>query len=109
MHWLLLFLAVAAEVIATSVLKTTAGFTRPGPVAVVLLAYGTAFYLLSRVLLVMPLGVAYAIWAGVGVAAVSVIGWAVFGQRLDAAAWVGIGLIVAGVLVLNLVSDSTAM
>ena len=67
-----------------------------------------AFYLLARVLLVLPLGVTYAIWSGLGVAAVSAIGWVVYGQRLDTAAWVGIGLIVAGVMVLNLVSDTTA-
>lgn len=108
MHWFQLFLAVMAEVIGTTALKTSAGFTRPGAVAVVVVAYGTAFYLLARVLLILPLGVTYAIWSGLGVAAVTIIGWTVFGQKLDVAAWVGIGLIVAGVMVLNLVSDSTA-
>jgi small multidrug resistance pump len=108
MHWLQLFLAVMAEVIGTTALKASVGFTRPGAVAVVVIAYGIAFYLLARVLLVLPLGVTYAIWSGFGVAAVTVIGWTVFGQKLDAAAWVGIGLIVAGVMVLNLISDSTA-
>jgi small multidrug resistance pump len=108
MHWLQLFLAVMAEVIGTTALKASVGFTRPGAVAVVVIAYGIAFYLLARVLLVLPLGVTYAIWSGFGVAAVTVIGWTVYGQKLDAAAWVGIGLIVAGVMVLNLISDSTA-
>ena len=108
MHWLQLFLAVVAEVIGTTALKTSAGFTRPASVAVVVLAYGTAFYLLSRVLLILPLGVAYAIWSGLGVAIVTVIGWVVFGQKLDTWAMIGIGLIVAGVMVLNLLSASTA-
>ena len=87
MHWLQLFLAVMAEVIGTTALKASVGFTRPGAVAVVVLAYGTAFYLLARVLLVLPLGVTYAIWSGLGVAAVTVIGWTVYGQKLDTAAW----------------------
>jgi small multidrug resistance pump len=108
MHWLLLFFAIVAEVVGTTALKASEGFTRPGAVAVVVLGYGIAFYLLARVLLVLPLGVTYAIWSGVGVAVVTMIGWLVFGQKLDAAAWVGIGLIVAGVMVLNLLSDTTA-
>ncbi|MGP1357222.1 DMT family transporter [Roseicyclus sp.] len=108
MHWLLLVLAIAAEVVGTTALKASAGFTRPGAVAVVVLGYGIAFYLLARVLLVLPLGVTYAIWSGVGVAIVTMVGWLVFGQKLDTAAWVGIGLIVAGVMVLNLLSDTTA-
>jgi small multidrug resistance pump len=108
MHWLLLILAIVAEVIGTTALKASAGFTRPGAVVVVVFAYGTAFYLLARVLLVLPLGVTYAIWSGLGVAAVTVIGLVVYGQKLDTAAWVGIGLIVAVVMVLNLLSDTTA-
>jgi small multidrug resistance pump len=76
MHWLQLFLAVMAEVIGTTALKASQGFTRPGAVAVVVVAYGAAFYLLARVLLVLPLGVTYAIWSGLGVA----IG---HGDRLD--------------------------
>jgi multidrug transporter EmrE-like cation transporter len=97
-----------AEVIGTTALKASAGFTRPGAVAVVVLGYGMAFYLLARVLLVLPLGVTYAIWSGLGVAAVTLIGLLVYGQRLDPAGWIGIGLIVAGVMVLNLLSESTA-
>jgi multidrug transporter EmrE-like cation transporter len=108
MHWLLLVLAIVAEVIGTTALKASAGFTRPGAVAVVVLGYGMAFYLLARVLLVLPLGVTYAIWSGLGVAAVTLIGLLVYGQRLDPAGWIGIGLIVAGVMVLNLLSESTA-
>ena len=108
MPWLQLMLAIAAEVVGTTALKASAGFTRPGAVAVVVLGYGLAFYLLSLVLLVLPLGVTYAIWSGLGVAAVTVIGWLVYGQRLDGAALVGIGLIVAGVMVLNLVAGRAA-
>ena len=109
MPWFLLVLAILAEVIGTTALKASEGFTRPGPVVIVAVAYGIAFYLLSRVLLVLPLGVSYAVWAGLGIAAVTLIGWLVYGQRLDPAAWLGIGLIVAGVMVLNLLSDSAAV
>jgi small multidrug resistance pump len=109
MPWILLVLAILAEVIGTTALKASEGFTRPGAVAVVALAYGIAFYLLSRVLLVLPLGVAYAIWSGLGVAFVTLIGWTVYGQRLDPAAWLGIGLIVTGVMVLNLMSQTTSV
>jgi len=108
MHWLYLVLAIAAEVVGTSALKLSEGFTKPGPVAVVAIGYGIAFFLLAKVLLVLPLGVTYAIWSGLGVAIVTVIGWMAFGQRLDGPAILGIGLIVAGVLVLNLWSNTTA-
>lgn len=107
MPWLHLVLAIVAEVIGTTALKASAGFTRPGAVAVVAVGYGIAFYFLARVLLVLPLGVTYAIWSGLGVAAVTLIGFVVYGQRLDTAAVIGIGLIVAGVMVLNLLSDTT--
>ena len=107
MPWLYLVFAIIAEVIGTTALKASEGFTRPGAVAVVVVGYGVAFYLLAKVLLVFPLGVTYAIWSGLGVAAVTVIGWLVYGQRLDAMAVLGIGLIVAGVMVLNLLSETT--
>ncbi|MBF9036559.1 QacE family quaternary ammonium compound efflux SMR transporter [Rhodobacterales bacterium HKCCE2091] len=106
MPWLQLLIAIAGEVIGTSALKLTEGFTRPGWIAVVVAGYGVAFYFLALVLQRLPLGVTYAIWSGVGVAAVTVIGVAAFGQRLDPPAFLGIGLIVAGVLVLNLWSGA---
>ena len=107
MPWFYLVLAIVAEVIGTTALKASAGFTRPGAVAIVAVGYGVASYFLAQVLLVLPLGVTYAIWSGLGVAAVTLIGFVVYGQRLDMAAVIGIGLIVAGVLVLNLLSGTT--
>ena len=107
MHWILLLLAIVGEVIGTTALKASDGFTKLGPSIVVLVGYVIAFYFLSLVLKVMPVGIAYAVWAGLGVALVTLIGWLVFGQKLDLAAMVGISLIVAGVLVLNLFSSAS--
>jgi len=106
MPWLHLLVAIAGEVIGTTALKASDGFTRAGPVVLVVIGYAIAFYFLALVLRTVPLGVTYAIWSGVGVAAVTVIGWLVYGQRLDLPAILGIGLIVAGVLVLNLWSGA---
>ncbi|NKX43528.1 DMT family transporter [Roseicyclus persicicus] len=106
MPWLYLTLAIAGEVVATSALKASDGFTRLWPSLMVVLGYGVAFYLLAQVLRTIPLGIAYAIWSGAGVAAVTLIGWLVYGQRLDGPAVLGIALIVAGVLVLNLWSGA---
>lgn len=106
MNWLFLSIAIVAEVIATSALKAADGFTRLGPSLVVIAGYGIAFYFLSLALRGIPVGVAYAVWSGVGIVLISVIGWLAFGQTLDAAAVFGIGLIMAGVLVLNVFSRS---
>jgi small multidrug resistance pump len=102
MNWLILSLAIVAEVIATSALKASAGFTRLLPSVLVVVGYGISFYCLSLTLKVIPLGVTYAIWSGAGVVLVSLVGWLIYGQVLDLAAVIGISLIVAGVLVLNL-------
>lgn len=107
MHWWYLALAIAAEVVATSALKAAAGFTRPLPSVLVVLGYGIAFYCLSLSLRVVPVGVAYAIWSGVGTALIVVIGWLLFGQKLDLAALIGLALIVAGVAVLQIFSRSS--
>ena len=104
MNWLLLSIAIVAEVIATSALKAADGFTRLGPSLVVIAGYGIAFYFLSLALRGIPVGVAYAVWSGVGIVLISVIGWLVFGQTLDAAAVFGIVLIMAGVIVLHVFS-----
>ena len=106
--YLLLAVAIVAEVIATSALKTSEGFTRWIPSAIVVVGYGVAFYCLSLTLHTIPTGIAYAIWSGVGIVLVSLIGWTVFGQTLDGPALAGIGLILAGVLVINLFSRSAA-
>ncbi|MBK8133730.1 MAG: multidrug efflux SMR transporter [Gammaproteobacteria bacterium] len=106
MHWLYLALAIVAEVVATSALKAAEGFTRPWPSLFVVLGYGVAFYFLSLTLKIVPVGVAYAIWSGVGTALIAVIGWVLFGQALDFAALVGLVLIVAGVTVLQVFSHT---
>ncbi|HEX5513291.1 MAG TPA: SMR family transporter [Gammaproteobacteria bacterium] len=105
-HWLLLALAIGAEVIGTSFLKAAEGFTKPGPSVVVVICYAAAFYFLSLTLRTLPVGVAYAIWSGVGVGLIALVGWLVFGQSLDLAAIIGMALIVAGVIVLNAFSST---
>ena len=107
--WLILALAIVSEVVATSCLKASEGFSRFWPSLVVVLGYGLAFYLLALTLKVIPVGVAYAIWSGVGIALIAVIGWLFFGQSLDAAAILGLALIVAGVVVLQLSSSTSAV
>jgi small multidrug resistance pump len=104
MNWLYLVAAIACEVVATSALKATEGFTRWQPTALVVAGYGLAFFFLSLTLRSIPVGIAYAIWAGAGVVLVSIAGWLLYQQALDAAAILGIGLILAGVLVINLFS-----
>ena len=100
--------AIVAEVIATSALKSSAGFSKLLPSIVVVAGYGTAFYFLSLTLRTMPIGIVYAVWSGVGVALISVIGWLVFKQSMDLAAIIGITLIVLGVVILNVFSKVSA-
>ena len=107
MHWLYLAIAIISEVIATSALKAADGFTRWGPSVLVVVGYASAFYFLSLTLRSIPLGIVYAIWAGVGIALIALVGWIVYHQALDLWALLGIGLIVAGVIVLNVFSKST--
>ena len=106
--YLILLLAIAAEVVATSALKASENFTRLVPSILVVVGYGIAFTCLSLTLKTLPLGVAYAIWSGVGTALVAVVGWLVYRQQLDLPAVVGIALIIAGTLVLNLFSKVSA-
>ena len=106
--WLILSLAILTEVIATSALKASDGFTRFWPSLVVVLGYGTAFFCLSITLRSIPVGVAYAIWSGLGVVLIALVAWLLFGQKLDLPALIGMALIVAGVLVMNLFSSTTA-
>lgn len=106
--WILLGLAIAAEVLGTSALKASESFSKLWPSAIVVVSYGAAFYLLSLTLRTIPVGIAYAVWSGVGVVLIALIGWLVFGQKLDGAGMLGMALIVAGVLVLNLLSKSSA-
>ncbi|MBF7978961.1 MULTISPECIES: SMR family transporter [Rahnella] len=106
--YLLLGLAIVAEVIATSSLKSSEGFTRLWPSVVTLLGYTIAIFLLSLTLKTLPTGIAYAIWSGVGIVLVSAIGWFGYGQKLDTPAMIGLGLIIAGVIVVNVFSKSVA-
>ena len=106
MPYLYLAIAIVAEVIGTSALKAAEGFTRLVPSLVVIVGYGAAFYFLSLALKVIPVGIAYAIWSGVGVALITLIGWVMFKQRLDAPALAGLALIVAGVVVIQFFSGA---
>lgn len=106
MAWIYLCVAILAEVAGTVALKYTVGFTKPLPILVVVLGYGIAFFLLSKVVQMLPLAITYAIWSGAGIALIALIGWAFIGQKLDLAALFGIGLIIAGVLVINFFSKS---
>jgi small multidrug resistance pump len=100
--WLLLILAIVCEVIATTALKASEGFTRLVPSAIVVLGYGGAFLLLAQSLRDIPLGVTYALWSGAGTAIIAVLGMIFFGETLDFTRGAGIALIVVGVVVLNL-------
>lgn len=104
MNFLYLALAIAAEVIATSALKSAEGFTRLWPSLIVVIGYITAFGFLSLTLRTIPVGVAYAIWSGVGIIMISLLAWWIHNQNLAATTWLGIGLIVIGVVVVNLSS-----
>ena len=106
--WFFLFGAIVAEVIGTTALKATHGFTRLAPSLVVVVAYALAFYLLSRTMQTIPMSISYAVWSGVGIVLITVIGYVVYRQSLDLAALIGLGLILAGVLVIHLFSKSVA-
>ena len=97
-----LLVAILAEVVATTALKASEGFTRPWPSLLVVSGYGVAFYSLSLTVRTIPLGLVYAIWSGLGLLLITLAGWLIWGQRLDPPALVGMALIVAGVVVLNL-------
>ncbi|MFC7551568.1 DMT family transporter [Pseudoroseomonas wenyumeiae] len=104
--YLPLLAAIVLEVIATSALQASQQFTRPWPTLLMALGYLGAFFFLSLALRGIPVGIAYAIWSGLGIVLISAVGWVVFGQKLDLPAMIGLGLILAGVLVVNLFSSS---
>ncbi|THT95387.1 Qac family quaternary ammonium compound efflux SMR transporter [Lampropedia puyangensis] len=105
--WIYLAAAIVAEVIATSALKSSEEFTKLAPSVVVVIGYGVAFYFLSLVLKTIPVGIAYAVWSGLGIVLIAAVAWLFHGQKLDAWAFVGMGLIVSGVAVLNLLSKTS--
>jgi multidrug transporter EmrE-like cation transporter len=104
--WLVLGIAIVAETIATSALKSSEGFTKVWPSVIVLVGYAVAFYFLSLTLRTIPVGIAYAIWSGVGIVLITLAGWLVFGQKLDAPALIGMALIIAGVVIMNVFSSA---
>jgi small multidrug resistance pump len=106
MQWLFLSIAIISEVVATSALKSSNGFTQLWPSLVVVAGYAAAFFFLSLALRTIPVGVAYAIWSGAGIVLITLIAWLVLGQTLDGPAIAGLSLIVAGVVVLNVCSKS---
>jgi len=103
-NWMFLSMAIVAEVIATSSLKASAEFTKFWPSVIVVVGYAIAFYFLSLTLRSIPVGIAYAVWSGLGIVLVSLVGWWLYNQTLDLASIIGMGLIIAGVLVINLFS-----
>jgi small multidrug resistance pump len=106
MNYLFLAIAILAEVISTTFMKLSDGFTKPIPSLVTVVGYGVSFYFLALVLRSIPTGIAYAIWSGAGIVLIALIAWIFQGQKLDAPAIGGMALIIAGVLVMNLLSKS---
>lgn len=108
MPYLFLAIAIASEVVATSFMKLSDGFTRPVPSLVTVIGYGIAFYFLALTLRTVPTGVAYAIWSGAGIVLITGIAWIFQGQKLDAPALIGMGFILVGVVIMNAFSTATA-
>lgn len=105
-NWLFLVIAIISEVVATSSLKASDGFSRLWPSIAVVIGYGISFYFLALTLRVIPMGVVYAIWSGIGIVLITLVGWFLFNQKLDLPAMLGIGLIATGVIVMNVFSKS---
>jgi multidrug transporter EmrE-like cation transporter len=103
-YWLFLLIAILTEVVATSALNASAGFTRLLPSLIVVIGYAISFYALSLALEAIPVGIAYAVWSGIGIVLITVAAWILYGQRLDLWAMIGIGFIIVGVIILNLLS-----
>ena len=106
MPYAFLIVAILCEVVATSALKAAEGFTRVWPSVVVIVGYGLSFYFLSLTLRTIPVGIANAVWSGIGIVLIAAIGWIVYRQSLDGPAVTGITLILAGVLVIQLFSKT---
>lgn len=106
-HYFYLILAVAAETVGTTALQASQQFTRLMPSVLVVIGYGLAFYLMAQTLRVMPVGIVYAIWSGLGIVFIAAIGYMVFGQKLDLPALLGIAMIVGGILVIHLFSATS--
>lgn len=107
-YWLLLAGAIVAEVVGTSALKASESFTKLWPSFLVVAGYATAFYLLSHTLKAIPVGIAYAVWSGLGVVLITLAGWALFGQRPDGPAVLGMAFIVVGIVIMNVFSRTVS-
>ncbi|WP_108484121.1 DMT family transporter [Oceaniglobus ichthyenteri] len=105
-HYIYLFFAILAETVGTTALQASQQFSRFWPSVVVVIGYGLSFWLMALALKTMPVGIVYAIWSGLGIVFIAAIGFFVFGQRLDPAAVFGMALILAGILVIHLFSNS---
>lgn len=106
--WILLFISIAAEVIGTNALKLSEGFSRPLPTVVAIVAFGLALYLVSIVFKTLPVGLVYAIWSGSGIVLTALVAFFLFGQKPDLAGFIGMAMILGGVLVINLFSSASA-
>src|SRR5690554_3154029 len=106
MHWLFLGTAILFETIGTTALQASQQFSRLGPSLIVVASYALSFYLLSLTLRYMPVGVVYALWSGLGICFIAAIGYVIFGQKLDLPALLGIALIIDGILVIQLFSNT---
>jgi len=105
-HYLFLIMAVFAETIGTSSIQDSQQFTRLWPSVLAFISFAFAFYFLSLTLKVLPVGIMYAMWSGLGIVFIAIIGWVYFGQKLDLAAIFGMALILAGIVVINLFSST---
>ncbi len=108
MGYLYLTIAIVAEVIATCALKSSEEFSKLAPSVIVVIGYGVAFYFLSLVLKTIPVGMAYAMWSGLGIVLISIVGAVMFDQKLDLPAVIGMLLIITGVVVMNVFSNSVS-
>jgi len=106
--YLALGIAIVAEVVATSALKASDGFSRATPALIVIVGYSVAFYSMSLALKTVPVGIAYAIWCGLGMVLISVAAFVLYGQKINFPGWIGIALILCGVVVLNVSASPPA-
>ncbi|WP_423827736.1 SMR family transporter [Shimia abyssi] len=106
--YILLLIAVMFETVGTTALQASQQFTRLVPSVIVVIGYAAAFYFMALTLKVLPVGITYAIWSGLGIVLIAIIGYVVFGQRLDLPAMLGMGMILAGILVIHLFSNTAA-
>jgi len=105
--WILLAFAIVIEVTGTNCIKASEGFTKPIPTVIAIIAFVCSLYLLSIISKILPIGIVYAVWSGIGIVLTSIIAYFIFGQKLTLTDFIGIGLILAGVLVINLFSGSS--